>query len=100
MDIRLHSDLERQILRDPGLDAAVHAAADAVVEDARDRAPKQTGAGAESIHAEQVDETPPTYRVSWDPDHFYMGFHELGTEHEPARPFLRPAADAPAHRDQ
>lgn len=68
---------------------------DQVAEQAAAFAPKASGAGAESIHAEvDVDDTSAYADVSWDPDHFYMGFHELGTEHEPPKPFLRPALDA------
>ena len=31
--------------------------------------------------------------VSWDNDHFYMLFHEIGTSKMPPRPFLRPALE-------
>ena len=54
-------------------------------------APKATGEGARSIRPERVGAV---VRVSWDRDHFYLGFHELGTSRSPARPFLRPALDA------
>jgi HK97 gp10 family phage protein len=70
------------------------AAADEVVERARHMAPKRTGAGAASIHKEPREDSGEVvgYDVSWDTEHDYMRFHELGTEHMPARPFLRPAA--------
>lgn len=102
MDVDLHTDWERQLERNPGVARAVLRAAEVVVEDAQERAPRgpPPDPGAESIHHEQVEEVPPTYRVSWDPEHFYMKFNELGTEHQRARPFLRPAADAPAHRNE
>jgi hypothetical protein len=29
-----------------------------------------------------------TARVSWDREHYYMSFHQLGTKSLPARPFL------------
>ena len=65
---------------------------DQVAEAAAQRAPKRTGAGAASIHAELADvDGQPECRVSWDEDHFYLAFHELGTEDQPARPFLRTA---------
>jgi HK97 gp10 family phage protein len=65
-----------------------------VVRGARDDAPKRTGAGARSIRAEfDLDGTEPTVKVSWDQDHFYLRFHELGTKYLPARPFLAPALD-------
>lgn len=53
-------------------------------------APKLTGALAASIHAEEQSDG--TWRVSWDVDHRYGLFQELGTETNPPQPFLRPAA--------
>lgn len=67
---------------------ALKAAADDVAQHARRRAPKDTGAGAASIHAEKTGDH---YRVSWDQEHDYMRFSELGTRTRRARPFLRPA---------
>lgn len=61
-----------------------------VAERAQELAPKRTGAGAASIHAEVVDGE---VRVSWDPEHFYMLFQEVGTSEMSPRPFLRPALD-------
>jgi HK97 gp10 family phage protein len=56
-------------------------------------APRDSGEGAASIHPELfIVQGAPQVRVSWDRDHFYMGFQELGTVNQPARPFLRPAA--------
>lgn len=92
MRVILHPGYEEALKALPEVNDALAAAADAVVNDAQVRAPKASGEGAASIHKEKSDEG---YRVSWDPTFFYMRFHELGTEHEPARPFLRPAADAP-----
>lgn len=65
-----------------------------IAEVARGLAPKRTGAGAASIEAQLKRHKRYGHyvEVSWDKDHFYMGFHELGTEKFPARPFLRPAA--------
>lgn len=69
-------------------------AGDQVADIAYDLAPKATGEGAASIHAEIDSDDESVYAdVSWDPDHFYMGFAETGTEHQPATPFLRPALD-------
>lgn len=67
---------------------ALFSAAEAVVGHAQRRAPKDTGEGAKSIHAERVGDH---YRVSYDKEHDYMRFSELGTRKRPARPFLRPA---------
>lgn len=67
---------------------------DTVADLARGKAPKMTGEGAESIHAEvEVDDEGGHADVSWDSDHFYLGFAETGTSHQPATPFLRPALD-------
>lgn len=50
--------------------------------------------GAASIRAELVrGGADPEVHVSWDRDHFYMGFAETGTQHQRATPFLRPAAN-------
>lgn len=63
-----------------------------VANDAKANAPRESGAGAESIHHEIGEDAEGAYvRVSWDSDHFYMFFHEVGTSRMPARPFLRPA---------
>lgn len=56
------------------------------------RAPKDTGEAAATIHSEP-DPDEPGFKVGWSPDAFYLRFHELGTEHQPARPFARPTAD-------
>jgi HK97 gp10 family phage protein len=68
-----------------------------VAENAAEDAPKLSGAGAASIFAQTgVDDQSAYADISWDQDHYYMGFRELGTEHEGARPFLRPALDRTA----
>ncbi len=74
----------RTALLDAGQQVAVAAA---------NLAPKDTGAGARSIHAELVTVGGlPEVHVSWDRAHFYLSFFELGTVHQRAQPFLRPAA--------
>lgn len=74
---------------------------------AKPLAPRNTGAGAESLHAElhrgaptgafasgyQPEDDLPTVYVSWDQAHFYMYFAEVGTEKQRATPFLRPALE-------
>lgn len=83
----LAADLEAQEL--------AQEAGDVVADKAADLAPKASGEGAASIHAEiGVDAEGAYADVSWDRDHFYMGFHELGTERQPANPFLRPGLDS------
>lgn len=66
-----------------------------VAQQAADAAPKRSGEGAASIRAEvDADSEGAVVRVSWDQDHFYMLFQEIGTRYQPARPFLRPAVTA------
>jgi HK97 gp10 family phage protein len=90
------------------MDDMLQEVGDQVAETAQSLAPKASGEGAASIHAEvhrgedsgafpstytPPDDVPTAY-VSWDQEHFYMLFAEIGTEFQPARPFLRPALDA------
>ena len=100
MRVYLRPDLEMQIKRMPGIRADIEKRAERVVERAQTAAPKLTGAGARSIHSEPlIDDNTGTFdgeAVSWDREHYYMLFAEVGTEHEPARPFLRPALEAGA----
>ena len=98
MDVTPRPGLQETLKRHPQVEHDCEQAALAVVDDAQDRAPKDTGFGASTIHHEPVGDEPSTFRVGWSPDAFYLRFHELGSEHQPARPFLRPAADAPSHR--
>lgn len=64
-----------------------------IVSDAQRDAPKNTGEGAASIAYEIGHDSDGAYvRASWDRQHFYMFFQEVGTSEQPARPFLRPAA--------
>lgn len=66
-----------------------------VAQRAKAGAPRDSGAGAASIHSEIVEGYGGALhaRVSWDKDSFYLFFHEVGTSRMPARPFLRPALD-------
>lgn len=77
------------------VERAIQRVGDQVADRAAQAAPKDSGAGAESIHAEIVEGFGgvKNARVSWDSDHFYMLFHEVGTSEMSARPFLRPALD-------
>lgn len=80
---------------DVGVKQALQHVADQVAERAASTAPKDSGRGAESIHAVAEEDGDGAYvNVSWDRAHFYMYFHELGTSKLVARPFLRPALDA------
>ena len=61
---------------------------------ARGLAPHRTGAGAASIRGHIVTgEHGLESDVSWDLDHSYMFFSEVGTRYMPARPFLASALD-------
>lgn len=81
-----------ELARSPDIRNALLDIADSrVARPARARAPKRTGFGASTIHAEaslagsewEID-------TSWSPDAFYLKFHELGTQHMRADPFLVP----------
>lgn len=88
--------LEKQLERNPDVINALDKLGAAIAEDARVAAPKRTGRGAASItHELGYDEHGPRVRVSWGRKYFYMQFRELGTSHENAAPFLRPAAEKP-----
>jgi len=80
----------RELQRDPGLRDEMHRIADRTsVPKSQARAPKLTGFGARSIHAEPAfvgDEW--TVRVGWSRDAYYMSFHQFGTRYLPARPFM------------
>lgn len=80
--------------RGPEVDKAMLDLGWQIAERAAALAPKETGGGASSIRAERVIVNGiPEVRVSWDRDHFYMSFHEFGTENSSPHPFLRPAAE-------
>lgn len=90
---RVNSSAVRALASDPDvLDAVDQQVATPLAERMAQNAPKDGGEGAASIHSEP-DPDEPGFRVGWDRDHFYLGFHELGTEHQSARPFARPTAD-------
>ncbi len=79
---------------DAGMRAMLQRVGDDVADDAAAAAPKDTGAGAASIHAVVDSDSDGAYvDISWDRDHFYGLFAEVGTSHQSARPFLRPAVE-------
>lgn len=87
-------DRAADVKDDPAVADELFAVGNRVAGRAAELAPKRTGAGARSIHAEVVgSRDDPEVRVSWDRAHFYMEFAELGTQHEPAEAFLRRAAN-------
>lgn len=81
----LYSDDVRDML----MDAAVP-----IVARAKARAPRKTGAGADSIRSEPVfDGFEWTVRVSWTRDAYYMYFHDQGTKFQRAQDFLGSALE-------
>lgn len=73
---------------DPAVLRAVGDVAEDVAVGMRATAPKRTGAAAASIHVEPAPNAADGFRVSWDRQHFYLGFAETGTRDERARPFI------------
>lgn len=77
---------------DPRVRAELLRLSDPIVERAQQAAPRLTGEGAASIHAEAVlDGQSWEAHISWDREHYYMGMHESGTVKLPAMPFLVPS---------
>jgi len=85
-----HQEIQRIPQRNRQVQERMRDSAEAIAQLAAQLAPKDTGALAASIHAEEQGDG--TWHVSWDKEHFYGIFQELGTEHSRAQPFLRPAA--------
>jgi hypothetical protein len=72
-------------------DAVLDPAESRVARPAQVRAPKRTGFGASTIHAEaDLGAAGWEAQVSWSPAANYLKFHELGTQHMEADPFLVP----------
>lgn len=84
------------IAQHPEVKAQVRLVANTVAKFARQKAPKETGKLRQNIGVEQV-RNPRTgaieFHVGWKRRGWYGSLVELGTEDEPARPHLRPAAD-------
>jgi len=81
---------------------AVRQGLEMIAEEARRLAPVDTGALRESIHVEMSPggtNGEVVVGTSGGPEYYAM-FVEFGTAHMPARPFLRPAADAVRDRIQ
>lgn len=89
--VRVDAAAVAALAHNPALRAVVLEYGELVADRARATAPSDTGAGASTIRAEEVEGE---VHVSWDASHFYMAFSEYGTSRMPARPFLRPALDA------
>ena len=80
------------LARSPEIREAVLDTADRrVVAPARARAPKRTGFGASTIHAEpEFTAGDWEAHVSWSPQAGYMRHQQFGTRHMDADPFLVP----------
>lgn len=81
----------------PTVKRQVRKVAAAVRTEARRRVPVASGNLKRNIAVENVYDRETRmvhFRVGFRPRAFYGGFVELGSLNEPARPFLRPAADA------
>jgi len=92
---------EHRIAIGEELRSAMQRYVDAVADDAATDAPRSNGVGhARGTHGADnivgvVDRVPEGWRgrIGWYRKAYYLGFHEKGTVHMPARPFLRPAAE-------
>lgn len=95
-DVRVdyHDAAERELASSSQARTLMQDLGDHIAHTAAAGAPRRTGAGAASIHAE-TDLAPAGWqvRISWDQRHYYLTFSEVGTEHMHARPFLRPALE-------
>lgn len=75
------------------VERALDEAGKLIQEDASQRAPRKTGFLAGHIERE-MDPKMLAIRVGPSKDAWYGKFPELGTKHQAAQPFLRPAMDA------
>lgn len=86
------------LTRVPEIKRQVRAVAAAIRDDARQRAPRDTGRLRRSIRVDNVldrETGEVVYRVGWDKRLAYCGpLVELGTEDTRAQPHLLPAAEA------
>lgn len=90
--LRLHQDKIRSIGGEQPVKDRLQVTAEDMAADARGRAPKATGMGAASIHIEStLIDNQWHFEVSWDPEHFYMLFQEVGTLYFRGAGFLRSA---------
>lgn len=77
--------------RDPAVLDQVMSVGNQVADRAAQSSDAWSDEGYATIHAELGGDN--VVRVSWDQEHFYMLFFEIGTSEISARPFLRPALD-------
>lgn len=95
--VTVHHDAIDRLVSSGAVEQFLEDASRPVVQQAKARAPRDTGAGAASIHTEMILSSGEWQALtSWDQDHFYMYWHEKGSRQLPARPFLVPALRAAA----
>lgn len=88
--VEIHQAELDRIKRDESMRRELLEQGNPLAEKSAMRAPKNTGAGADSIRAEAIlDSDSWEVRVSWDREHYYMYFHQKGTRTLPARPFMQ-----------
>lgn len=78
------------------LERAAHEGMDVIREAAETLAPRRTGLLAQNLDQETVQAiaTAATIHMAPEGDAWYGILQEIGTEHHPAQPFMRPAFDA------
>jgi HK97 gp10 family phage protein len=89
------------LTRTPEVKRQVRAVANAIRNEARSRAPRNTGALRRSIRVDNVldEQGRVVFRVGWDKRIAYYGpLVEGGTNDTRARPHLKPAAEAVQNR--
>lgn len=92
--VRINEAAIQALAAQPEIRETLIREAQPVVMAARAGAPKLTGAGAASIDAEpKFDGDQWVAWITWSRERYYMIFHEFGTKHMPARPFMRPALE-------
>ena len=95
---RFRPEVLAAVSQAPSVKRQVRAVANEIRKVARQKAPRETGALRRGIQVENVYDRETglvEYRVGWNKyTAFYGALVELGTEDTPARPHLRPAADA------
>ncbi len=91
----LERNLERteRAISGGALISATKKGAQVIADAAKTRAPRRTGKLAESIGHEVTETSGSAVQEKIGAGVFYGGLVELGTRHNPARPFLRPALD-------
>jgi hypothetical protein len=78
VDLRFNPNFEAELVRSEEVRAELMRHAYRVVARAKATAPKRTGAGAASIHAERVGDE---VHIGWDPEHGYLKYQDYVHSH-------------------